>query len=192
MAEFVPADLPTPVVEIIPPAIDPRNPKNLGAPRDHRAPGAGVDRRAHRAPAGHPGLALRPLEGSAGRHRGLPVGPAGGARSAAGARRVDGVRRSGGLGHVPRDPRRDRRRQAHARLHEPGRRRQRRGQRLPGAVEGGHPEVAARGVRAGRRRGAVEGDAGRRGAGRRDPAADGRRDGRASWSTASRSARTRW
>ena len=29
MAEFVPADLPTPVAEIIPPAIDPRNPKNL-------------------------------------------------------------------------------------------------------------------------------------------------------------------
>jgi trehalose synthase len=32
MAEFVPAELPTPVVEIIPPAIDPRNPKNLGLP----------------------------------------------------------------------------------------------------------------------------------------------------------------
>jgi len=32
MAEFVPADLPTRVVEIIPPAIDPRNPKNLGLP----------------------------------------------------------------------------------------------------------------------------------------------------------------
>jgi trehalose synthase len=32
MAEFVPVDLPTPVVEIIPPAIDPRNPKNLGLP----------------------------------------------------------------------------------------------------------------------------------------------------------------
>jgi trehalose synthase len=32
MAEFVPADLPTPVVEIIPPAIDPRNPKNLALP----------------------------------------------------------------------------------------------------------------------------------------------------------------
>ena len=33
MAEFVPADLPTPA-EIIPPAIDPRNPKNLGLPHD--------------------------------------------------------------------------------------------------------------------------------------------------------------
>src|SRR3954452_5761346 len=32
MAEFVPADLPTPLAEIIPPAIDPRNPKNLGLP----------------------------------------------------------------------------------------------------------------------------------------------------------------
>jgi len=32
MAEFVPADLPTPIVEIIPPAIDPRNPKNLALP----------------------------------------------------------------------------------------------------------------------------------------------------------------
>jgi trehalose synthase len=32
MAEFVPADLPTPVVEVIPPAIDPRNPKNLALP----------------------------------------------------------------------------------------------------------------------------------------------------------------
>jgi trehalose synthase len=33
MAEFVPADVPTPVVEVIPPAIDPRNPKNLGLPQ---------------------------------------------------------------------------------------------------------------------------------------------------------------
>jgi trehalose synthase len=32
MAEFVPADLPTPFLEIIPPAIDPRNPKNLPLP----------------------------------------------------------------------------------------------------------------------------------------------------------------
>jgi trehalose synthase len=32
MAEFVPADLPTPVVAFIPPAIDPRNPKNLALP----------------------------------------------------------------------------------------------------------------------------------------------------------------
>jgi trehalose synthase len=34
MAEFVPADLPTPTVEIIPPAIDPRNPKNLALPEE--------------------------------------------------------------------------------------------------------------------------------------------------------------
>jgi trehalose synthase len=34
MAEFVPSDLPTPVVEIIPPAIDPRNPKNLLLPSE--------------------------------------------------------------------------------------------------------------------------------------------------------------
>src|SRR3954469_15787245 len=34
MAEFVPVDLPTPVVDIIPPAIDPRNPKNLALPRE--------------------------------------------------------------------------------------------------------------------------------------------------------------
>ena len=34
MAEFVPVDLPTPLAEIIPPAIDPRNPKNLGLPLD--------------------------------------------------------------------------------------------------------------------------------------------------------------
>jgi trehalose synthase len=34
MAEFVPADLPTPMVEIIPPAIDPRNPKNLALPEE--------------------------------------------------------------------------------------------------------------------------------------------------------------
>jgi trehalose synthase len=32
MSEFVPADLPTPVADIIPPAIDPRNPKNLPMP----------------------------------------------------------------------------------------------------------------------------------------------------------------
>jgi trehalose synthase len=32
MPEFVPPDLPTPVVDIIPPAIDPRNPKNLMLP----------------------------------------------------------------------------------------------------------------------------------------------------------------
>jgi trehalose synthase len=34
MAEFVPPDLPTPVVEIIPPAIDPHNPKNLQLPKE--------------------------------------------------------------------------------------------------------------------------------------------------------------
>src|SRR4030095_1003431 len=34
MAEFVPGDLPTPTVEIIPPAIDPRNPKNLALPEE--------------------------------------------------------------------------------------------------------------------------------------------------------------
>jgi trehalose synthase len=32
MAEFVPGDLPTPIAEIIPPAIDPLNPKNLALP----------------------------------------------------------------------------------------------------------------------------------------------------------------
>ena len=32
MAEFVPTDMPTPVVDIIPPAIDPQNPKNLALP----------------------------------------------------------------------------------------------------------------------------------------------------------------
>jgi len=32
MADFVPPDLPTPVVDIIPPAIDPQNPKNLTLP----------------------------------------------------------------------------------------------------------------------------------------------------------------
>lgn len=32
MPEFVPADLPTPHLQIIPPAIDPRNPKNLSLP----------------------------------------------------------------------------------------------------------------------------------------------------------------
>ena len=74
MAEFVPSDMPTPVVEIIPPAIDPQNPKNLAAARGDRAPDPGVDRRAHRAPAGHPGVALRPVEGSAGRDRGVSAG----------------------------------------------------------------------------------------------------------------------
>ena len=34
MAEFVPNDLPTPIADIIPPAIDPRNPKNLGLPEE--------------------------------------------------------------------------------------------------------------------------------------------------------------
>jgi len=34
MAEFIPTDLPTPVVATIPPAIDPRNPKNLTLPAD--------------------------------------------------------------------------------------------------------------------------------------------------------------
>jgi trehalose synthase len=32
MAEFVPPDVPTPVVDVIPPAIDPQNPKNLTLP----------------------------------------------------------------------------------------------------------------------------------------------------------------
>ena len=34
MAEFIPPDLPTPIVATIPPAIDPRNPKNLALPTD--------------------------------------------------------------------------------------------------------------------------------------------------------------
>ena len=63
-----------------------------GAARGHRAPGAGVDRRAHRPAAGHAGVALRSLEGSAGRHRGLPAGAGGGARAAAGAGGLDGDR----------------------------------------------------------------------------------------------------
>ena len=81
-------------------------------------------------------------------------------------------------------------REARARVHEPDRRREHRGQRLPGAVEGGDPEVAARyGLVVA---GAVEGDAGRRGARRTRSACRWPTAWAVSWSTASRSARARW
>ena len=60
------------------------------------------DRR--RAPADLPGLAVRPLEGPDGRDRRLPAGPRGDARRPAGAGRLDGHRRSRGLGVLPPAP----------------------------------------------------------------------------------------
>ncbi len=192
MPEFVPRDLPTPIVDIIPPAIDPRNPKNLALPAGDGTPGARMDRRAHRAAARHPGVALRRLEGSARRHRSLPAGAPGDSRPPAGPGRVDGHRRSRRLGHVPHHSPRVGQGKARARVHESHRRRQHRGQRLPGPVEGGDPEVRARRLRPGRRRGLVEGNARRRRPHRRHPAADGRRHGRHSRRQRRGRARGRW
>ena len=70
-------------------------------------------------------------------------------------------------------------RSADPRLHQPHRRRQRRGQRLPAPLGGRRAEVDPRGLRARRLRVAVEGHAGRRRARRRHPAADARRRRRA-------------
>ena len=162
-------------VEIIPPAIDPESPKNLQLPDAPARAGARVDRRRHRPPADHPGLALRPLEGPARRHRGLPAGarercPTSSSRWSARWRST--TPRAGTS--TARSQARGERRPRHPRVHQPDRRRQRRGQRVPAPRRRRHPEVAARGLRAGRLRGAVEGHAGGRRPRRRHPAADGR------------------
>ena len=96
---------------------------------------------------------------------------------AARARRLDGARRPGGLGLLQPDRRARGRRPGHLHPLEPQQRRRRRGQRVPGALGRGHPEVDPRGVRPDRDRGALEGSADRRRPRRRDRRPDrGRRD----------------
>ena len=168
---FVPPDFPVARTEIIPPAIDPESPKNIDLGRAPRGPGVewiGVETTR---PAHHADLPVRRVEGSARRGRRVPTGARAGARPPARAGRLDGARRPRGMDvyreiqrEVDADPR-------HPRLHEPHRRRQHRGERLPATRRRRHPEVDPRGLRAGGVRGALEGHAGGRRSRRRDPAA---------------------
>ena len=135
------------------------------AVRDRRRPAADV-----------PGLALRPLEGPAGRDRRLPHRQGGDARRAARAGRLDGQRRPRGLGLLQRHDRPRRRRPRRAHPQQLQQRRSDRGQRLPVARRRADPEVHARGLRADGLGGDLEGAAVHRRQRRRHPAADrGRR-----------------
>ena len=102
-----------------------------------RRAGRGVHRRPVRrrpgAAAAAAGLALRPVEGSARRHRCLPDGQGAASRSPARPRRLDGARRSRGLRVLPADARPRGRGSRHPDPLEPEQRRRRRGQRVPGA-----------------------------------------------------------
>ena len=131
------------------------------------------DRR--RPAADDPGLALRPLEGPDRGDRRLPRGDQGGARGAARAGRLDGDRRPRGLGVLPAHLRVRRLRPRRQDPQQPQQRRRDRGQRLPVPVRRAAAEVDPRGLRADRRRGAVEGAADDRRRRRRHPAADRRR-----------------
>ena len=162
-----------------------------GRPRQHRPAGdrpAGAEehgavargrrlrlravRHRRRPAADDPGLALRPVEGPAGRDRRLPdrqgADPVGPAR----ARRLDGLRRPRGLGLLQRHHRARRRRPRRPHPQQLQQRRLDRGQRLPVAVRRADPEVHARGLRPDRDRGDLEGPALHRRQRRRHPAAD--------------------
>ena len=106
-----------------------------------------------------PGVALRPVEGPDGGDRRLPHRQAGDARGAAGAGRLDGHRRPRGVGVLQLDDGLRRRRPGHPHPQQPQQRRRDRGERFPVAGRRGDPEVHARGLRADRLRGALEGAA---------------------------------
>ena len=92
-------------VNIVPPAIDPLAPKNMALSHEDAVVRLQPVRDRRRAPDDLPGLALRPVEGPAGRDRRVPDGQGGAPRRAARARRLDGVRRPGGLGLLQLDAR---------------------------------------------------------------------------------------
>ena len=189
LRDYVPQGLTVPVREIAP-TIDPLAPKNMQlSPEDaqvHRAPVR--HRRGPAAPA--PGLALRPVEGPAGRRRRLPHRQGEAPRRAAGAGGLHGQRRPGGLG-VPGQGHRLRGRRPR-RLHplQPRQRRVGGDQRVPEPRRRDHAEVHARGVRPHRDRGAVEG-AGRSSAATSAASRCRSRTGSpATWSARPRSARS--
>ena len=154
-----------PPAYIWPPAIDPLTPKNMAlSPEDaslHRRPVR--DRR--RPPAPHPGLPLRPVEGPARRDRRVAD------RRGRATRDVQ-LALVGSMAHD--DPEgwdyynqtvaAAGRRPGHLHPLEPEQRRLGRGERVPGALGGARAEVDPGGLRAHGHRGALEGEADRRGA----------------------------
>ena len=108
---------------------------------------------------------------------------------AARAGRLDGVRRPRGLGLLQLDARARGRRPGHPHPQQLQQRRRDRGQRVPVAGRRRDPEVHARGLRADRERGAVEGPAVHRRQRRRASRCRCETASPATWSTASRSAR---
>src|SRR4051794_29486589 len=128
-------------------------------------------RHRRRPAADRAGLALRPVEGPAGRHRRLQAGPGGGAGRPARARRLDGQRRPRGVGLLQRHRGARRRRPRHLHPQQLQQRRLDRGQRVPVACRRGGAEVDPRGVRPDGQRGALEEQGVRRRRRRRHPAA---------------------
>src|SRR5262249_14102640 len=131
--------------------------------------------------AGEPGLPLRPLEEPAPGGRRLPPGATGAARLAArDGRRLRGEGRSRGAEDLRADPRLHGGRSAGASVYRPGAGRRPRGERVSEWVDGDSAALAARGFRADRDRGDVEGAAGDRHARGRDNGTDPARRGRVS------------
>src|SRR5918999_450330 len=135
--------------------------------------------RDRRGPAAHvPGVALRPVEGPRWGDRRVPSGDGEHARGAARAGRLDGHRRPRGLGVLQLDDGLRGRRPGHPHPQQPEQRRRDRGERVPVAGGRGDPEIHARGLRADRVRGALEGPAlHRRRRGRHPAPGAGRPDG---------------
>src|SRR5919106_3122904 len=133
----------------------------MRAVRDRRGP-----------PADLPGLALRSLEGPDRSYRRVPARGRRGAGRAARTGRLDGHRRSRGVGVLPQDLSLRGRGPRHQDPQQPQQRRRDRGERLPVAGRRRDPEVDPRGIRAHGHGGPVEGEAGRRGKGGRDPASN--------------------
>ncbi|CAA9485428.1 MAG: Alpha,alpha-trehalose synthase, partial [uncultured Solirubrobacteraceae bacterium] len=132
--------------------------------------------RHRRRPAAHvPGVALRPVEGPARRHRRVPDRQGEAPHGPARARRLDGVRRPRGLGLLQRDDRSRRRRPGHPHPQQLQQRRLDRGQRVPVARRCRDPEVDARGLRPDGVRGDLEGPPVHRRQRRRHPAAGAQR-----------------
>ncbi len=173
MQQYVPANLdPRGTVNIVPPAIDPLSPKNMALSPDDAAfvcEQFGID-------------VERPLICQVSRFDPWkdPMGVIDAyrivreevPRRPARPRRVDGHRRSGGLGVLPPDDAPRRRRPRHQDPQQPEQRRRDRGQRVPVAGRRVHAEVHAGGIRPDRDRGPVEGPPDDRGRRRRHPPSD--------------------
>ena len=175
MADYVPDGM-RGKVNVVPPAIDPLTPKNMALlPEDASYVceqfGIDIDR-----PLMCQVSRFDPWKDPLGVIDAYRMVKERDPRHAARAGRLDGLRRPRGLGLLQRDDRPRRRRPRRAHPQQLQQRRRDRGQRLPVPRRRADPEVHARGLRADRLRGDLEGAPVHRRRRRRDPAADrGRR-----------------